>query len=167
MKKAVLYILLFTAVANAQILEDNNNLTLLCTENESVGFYWENNKWISSNFQEQSYIIQKEDDRKCEPLTKRQFKANERLNIKAACYNIRKKEAEYKEYTNEICYEDWIKNNGDYHLTFISCSKMGIEPNGRFIKTNFNPSPYIVKNTASREDIKEPQMISHGKCIEQ
>ena len=158
MKKAVFCFLLFITGSSAQIMEDNNNLTLICTESESVGFYWENNKWISSNFQEQSYIIQKEDDRKCESLTKRQFKANDKLNIK---------ESEYKEYTNEVCYEDWIKNNGDYHLTFISCGKIGIEPNGKFMKTNFNPSPYIIKNTISVEDIKEPQMISHGKCTEQ
>lgn len=164
MKKAIVYLILFTAGLSAQ---ETQNLTLSCIEEESTGFYWEDNKWVNSNFQEQSYIVQKEDDRKCNSLKKRNFKASDKLNIKAACYNIRKKGTEYKDYTNEVCYEDWIKRNGQYYLTFISCGKMGMEPNGKFMKTNFNPSPYIVKNAISSDDIKEPQMISHGKCIEQ
>ncbi len=164
--KTITFFLVLLGTIYAQDIKADEKLKLLCEEESSIGFNWENGSWSNAVFEPETYIVIKEDNSKCDinGIKPENQPQDQLITLKKGCYNIRRDDIEYKDYTNEICYEDYRKINGEFHLVFISCPKMGMEPNGRFMKASFNPSPYIVKDLRSKEDIKEPQTISHGKC---
>lgn len=64
MRTLTLFLLLLNAIY-AQNINDNKELKLICEEESSIGFNWENGNWSEAGFEPETYIVIKEDDLKC------------------------------------------------------------------------------------------------------
>ena len=139
-----------------------------CTENESIGFNWQNQQWNTAFFKPKNYIMKKIDHTV-------QFSEG----IKSECFI---EVGDYNDFTeNKInttlhrCYTIAFTGENPYlslckeiysskKLKKISCNggEFTFHPNGLFIKSPSKYSKNLVKEPEA--DYKDSVVVSHGSC---
>lgn len=165
MKKSLLVCLLVLISANAEIIK-NKKFNLVCKEEGSIGLLLKNNKWIEGPFELNKYLVRKYEDSKCDAKEKTKdlvpffTDPSSSMNISYGCYKVIRMDNDFHNTTMETCSESWIKKGKLFKLNLITCNQIGIEPNGRFLRSSL----YLSKNNITanpKEGKKATHTISH------
>ncbi|RYA22484.1 hypothetical protein CRU96_12735 [Malaciobacter halophilus] len=153
--------ILFTLITFSFGLELNKSITLLCVEDKSIGFNWQQKEWTQKNFRTKKYIVKKYNENECS--AKRANKSSflkwddsRKTNLRYGCYKV------YRHGTKpyraaEACFESWKKIKSKFTMTDIQCENFILKPNGKFVTSTL---------PATSEGSKVSMSLSHGKCSE-
>lgn len=163
----ILHILLCSA-ATAQVTDENQVFNLLCKEDKSIGFQWQNNEWKQVRFAEETFLLSKLDNKNDNPFCKdlsstNQIKRYTDLAFSKGCYVLKK--IGEKSGVGNKCNERWIVKENYISLHDIRCDGIfdyiKADIDGEFVKSN---TSYI--NSIKDAEKKHEGYISMsiGKC---
>ena len=172
MNKIILSILLLVVSLSAEITDRNKSFTLLCIEDAAVGFNWVKGKWEKTNFTQSKYLVKKLSLDKCDATKEMKelpimydWNKDSKINSRKGCYNIRNHGSEFTKWNTKSCYEEWYKKGDKFYLDTVNCDRIGMQPNGKFIKSQLPLSVNNIHNNPSNGN-KDSIFVSHGKCSE-
>lgn len=172
MKLLVLFLLLFKAFSSsAQPAKGSTaGYSVLCIEEQSTGFNWENMRWVRKNFNGQTLIISRVPSEKymSEKTKAAEFmlckdksgdnSVYEKISLIHACYTMVQVGNKPNFLDSQMCVETWEGNS----LKRVSCedhmSKFAFEPAGGFIKQPWH------MDVRSTETSKDSLALGVGKC---
>jgi len=149
------------------------NFTQLCVEDEAIGFYWEEKRWVPAKFKTSKYIVSKIDRPN---FYDKAEKDEENNRIYIECYPYHEESVEEGVHSYNDCIK--IQEFGEKWYEYFRCvewhffdygeSKWNIsidcrdnltfEPNGEFHKT------FFLSSLRSDVVLKDRLSISVGKC---
>lgn len=144
--------------------------SVLCVEEQAVGFNWENRRWVKKNFNGQTLLISRVPAEKytnektktvdflmCEDRSDKNH-AFEKMSFVNACYTMVQMGNKPNFLDAQMCVETWEGNK----LARVSCenhtSKFAFEPAGGFIKQPWH------MDVRSEEASKDSLSLGVGKC---
>ncbi len=172
--RKIFILILLSIWSNAEITDEKDFYSLICSVEESVGFNWKNSKWIFTKFYPNKYIVKKLKVEKFEPGNKEipksglcwnEMQFNEPLifdNKKFiyGCYNVREHGTEFYPTSSKKCFEEWEKVGTKYKLKKVVCEDFKFNPNGwfhsSFIHDNIENNP--------KDNYKDSIGVEYGKC---
>jgi hypothetical protein len=142
----------------------------LCETTESVGFNWEQGRWVQVTFKPERYVVKKIIDFEvgeqpdgsanlCAAWRKPSAIEESDISLRGGCYSI--SEPGEKQFF-KWCEETQTLRDGKWALRLISCDDLGAEFNflpDEFF-TNSTGAGAIEKNVKS----KDSMAVGHGKC---
>jgi hypothetical protein len=171
----LLFFLLVTANAHAEITDKNEHFNILCVEENSTGFNWGNGNWKQRNFKNNKYLAQKlkienptdtpgkkpESGVCFDSIQYRQESKNNTYDVSWGCYNIRAIGSTFYPYNSEVCREIWEKpESGTKYLLRVFCNDLYFNPNGWFHRASLHGAT----GNKPKDDYKDSLVISVGKC---
>lgn len=152
--------------------------TLICIEEQSSGFSWENGQWKPARFKAgDKYQVRRLDPRTLkdvaatdEPIACRSgdfftghklesFLGEDATFIRSACYTIKRfGEKSIPMFDGEICAEEFTRTE----LKKVECKSMHFKPNGAFIKLPVYTSMDL--DPKPTNDYKDSMALGLGTC---
>jgi len=156
--------LILIGIARAEIT-DLKPFSLLCAEEESTGFNWENHRWVRTNFKPDTYILSRLQPESLPcfslPEPSQSIKRQGDHGYSKSCY-VLKRVGEEKGF-GEVCGEYWIEKDGELVLRSISCDETAhykAHIDGPFAIARTFGAFYEDKETGERDSV----IVSIGKC---
>lgn len=144
--------------------------SVLCVEEQAVGFNWDNKRWTRANFKGQTLLVSRvpadkylnEKDRSFEVLLCEDRRAKDqtfdKVSFVHACYTMIQMGNKPNFLDSQMCVETWEGNK----LARVNCenhsSKFAFEPAGGFIKQPWH------MDVRSEEASKDSLSLGVGKC---
>jgi len=144
--------------------------SVLCVEEQAVGFNWENKRWVRKNFNGQTLLISRvpaekylnDKDKSVEVLLcedrRTRDQTFDKVSFVNACYTMIQMGSKPNFLDSQMCIETWEGNK----LARVSCenhtSKFAFEPAGGFIKQPWH------MDVRSEEASKDSLSLGVGKC---
>ena len=159
------------AVIAQPVFGSKAGYSVICVEEKSTGFNWQNKSWVQANFKEETYIVSRI------PVEKYRTFVEARANDVYLCDDRSNENSKYEktEFINEcysvtrigqkptvldsnMCSEVWESKR----LVSVHCnkhsSKLIFQPTGNFIKQPWH------SDLLSDEQNKDSLALSVGKC---
>ena len=144
-----------------EITSHEEKFTLLCVEESSVGFDWNNNQWNPTDFKVSTLVIKKVD--KAADMyfcSKSSTKDIGGYITVEQCYSTKMHSNSY--VSKQMCSESWDKEDKSKNMSMLDCQSLTgsmkiLVSNGSFIRTNTHTN---MTNSGKHSSI----FISHGHC---
>ena len=163
--------LVFITNTSFAVTEEDDYFTVLCEEEQSTGFNWEDGGWVRTKFITSKIIIKKVKwDEKYVFCTEQEIKNRteyEDLKWVYGCYESKRFGEEwssYPRYAVKVCSEWWEEINDEFVLQSVKCDdspqEINFAPNGYFHKSYFHSN----LSSKPKDDYKDSLYVSVGKC---
>ncbi len=145
--------------------------SVICVEEKSTGFNWENKNWVQANFKPETYIVSRVPADKYRTLVEArannvylcednssEYQKYEKIEFINACYSVTKIGQQPTFLDTNMCSELWESKK----LISVHCnkhsSKLTFRPTGNFIKQPWHT------DLSSDVPNKDSLTLSVGKC---